>query len=392
MKIKKILAFFLLFLYLPLVYADVDTDNDGIIDTEDNCVDVYNPDQRDTNQDGYGDICDPDLDNDGDITSKDGDTIEALYGLTPENLDWNPDADLNGDNEIEMPDVIIWMDMYGEQPGPSYGSNADEDGWIDDRDNCPSVFNPEQEDTDGDGIGDECEGTTTTTVPTTTTTSTTTTTTVEIVTTNPVFVPSGSAYFTEFPEKVEVFTGDSITVNGKFVSALNYNLYDLTFGLESEGLNPDWYTISPEVEFILKKGEEINISIEFNIPEDAEIYTYPITIKASVGSKIGMQTFSTTFNLLLKEKLKPLTTSSTSTTIPEEERAKPPLSGLYSFIQSCPTIVPVVIVIVIIIIVAYKMTGLKGKGRYVYGKGWVGYIKTFKFLSISSIKDLLTKR
>jgi len=139
MKIKKILAFFLLFLYLPLVYADVDTDNDGIIDSEDNCVDVYNPDQRDTNQDGYGNICDPDLDNDGDVTSDDGDIVEAAYGLTPESPEWDSDTDLNGDDIIDMSDVIIWSDMYGDPPGPSYGLNADGDGWIDEKDNCPDV-------------------------------------------------------------------------------------------------------------------------------------------------------------------------------------------------------------------------------------------------------------
>jgi len=381
MKIKKILAFFLLFLYLPLVYADVDTDNDGIIDTEDNCIDVYNPDQRDTNQDGYGNICDPDLDNDGDITGNDGDIIEAIFDLTPENSDWNPDADLNGDNEIEMSDVIIWMDMSGGRPGPSFGLSTDKDGWIDERDNCPDVANPDQIDTDGDGIGDACENTE----------ETVTTVKNEVVTTNPVFVPTGSAGFSEFPEKVEVFTGDGITVNGKFVSSLNYNLYDLTFSLESEGLNPDWYTISPEMEFMVEEDEEVDVSVEFNIPEDAEIYTYSIMIEASAGSKTGMQMFSTTFNLLLKEKLKPLTTSSTSTTIPEEERVKSPLSGLYSFIQSCPTIVPVVIVIVLIIIAIFKIAGSKSKGEYVYGKGWVKCIKTFKSLSTSSIKDLLTK-
>lgn len=347
MKYKRILACFLLLLYLPLVYADMDTDNDGIIDSEDNCINVYNPDQVDTNQDGYGNICDPDIDNDGTVTSKDGDIIKAIYGLTPESPDWNPDADLNGDDIIDMSDVIIWMDMYGER--------------LEEHENTEE---------------------------------TTTTIENETVTTNPVFMPTGSAGFTEFPDKVEVFISDNITVNGRFVSTLNYNLYDLTFSLESEGLTSDWYKISPEMEFIVKKDEEVDVSIEFNIPEDAEIYTYSITIQASAGSKTGIQTFSTTFNLLLKEKLKPLTTSSTSTsttTVPEEERLKSPLNGLFSLIQSSPAIVPVVVVILLIIIAIFKISEPKSKGRYVYGKGWLKYTKTFKCLSISSIKDLLTK-
>jgi hypothetical protein len=191
-----------------------------------------------------------------------------------------------------------------------------------------------------------------------------------------------------------VFIGDNITVNGKFESTLNYNLYDVTFSLEAEGLNPEWYKISPEIHFKLEKDEEIDVLIEFSIPEDAEIYTYPITIRASAGSKIGIQTFSKSFNLLLKEKLTPLTTSTTSTTtttIPEEKKAKSPLSGIFSFIQSTPAIVPVVILVVLIIFMIFRITRPKSKGRYVYGKGWVKCIKTFKFLSTLSIKNLLTK-
>ena len=42
-----------------------DTDDDGIPTTLDNCTLVANADQRDTNGDGYGNVCDPDLNNDG---------------------------------------------------------------------------------------------------------------------------------------------------------------------------------------------------------------------------------------------------------------------------------------------------------------------------------------
>ena len=46
-------------------------DGDGIVDSEDNCIETPNPDQKDTDNDGIGDICDDDLDGDGVANSYD---------------------------------------------------------------------------------------------------------------------------------------------------------------------------------------------------------------------------------------------------------------------------------------------------------------------------------
>jgi len=36
--------------------------------------------------------------------------------------------------------------------------DGDGDGAVDPLDNCPAVYNPDQRDTDGNGVGDACEG------------------------------------------------------------------------------------------------------------------------------------------------------------------------------------------------------------------------------------------
>lgn len=40
--------------------ACIDTDIDSTYDDTDNCPLIYNPDQKDTDSDGIGDMCDPD--------------------------------------------------------------------------------------------------------------------------------------------------------------------------------------------------------------------------------------------------------------------------------------------------------------------------------------------
>lgn len=77
---------------------NADFDDDKIADSKDNCPEVANPDQADLDQDGMGDVCDHDDDNDG---LADEDDPETKYtapppGTTTETLPTDPSSSANG--------------------------------------------------------------------------------------------------------------------------------------------------------------------------------------------------------------------------------------------------------------------------------------------------------
>ena len=90
-----------------------DTDGDGIADDMDNCLGVFNPDQRDTDGDGFGNRCDADFNNDGVVNFADLAIFRSRFGTT------NPDADLNGDGVVNFADLAIFNTLFGKPPGPS---------------------------------------------------------------------------------------------------------------------------------------------------------------------------------------------------------------------------------------------------------------------------------
>ncbi|MCK5803390.1 MAG: thrombospondin type 3 repeat-containing protein, partial [Lentisphaeria bacterium] len=99
--------------------ATDDTDGDGISNCLDNCIDVINVGQADEDGDYLGDACDECLDDR--INDPDEDEI---CGNGDGSITYNPCA-------------------------PGQNSNCD--------DSCPYAFNPLQEDTDGDLLGDACD-------------------------------------------------------------------------------------------------------------------------------------------------------------------------------------------------------------------------------------------
>jgi hypothetical protein len=103
-----------------------DSDGDGTDDDEDNCRIVPNADQRDTDGDGYGNLCDPDFDNDGRVTTSWGVTMPpALRGdledvqIAASGGPYDPDLDLDGDSDVDALDVSLTAMFVFLPPGPS---------------------------------------------------------------------------------------------------------------------------------------------------------------------------------------------------------------------------------------------------------------------------------
>jgi len=110
---------FLLILLLSSLAFAVDTDGDGVVDSLDNCTLVANPPpdgetaQRDTDNDGFGNRCDPDLNNDGLVTVTDFLILRGVLNTADQ------DADLNGDDLVTVTDFLILRSYLNQPPGPS---------------------------------------------------------------------------------------------------------------------------------------------------------------------------------------------------------------------------------------------------------------------------------
>ena len=91
-----------------------DTDGDGVLDHEDNATLVVNQDQRDTDGDGYGNIVDPDLNNDMIVNFADLSLMKQRF------FSADPDADLDGNGLVNFGDLSIMKSMFFQSPGDSY--------------------------------------------------------------------------------------------------------------------------------------------------------------------------------------------------------------------------------------------------------------------------------
>jgi Zn-dependent metalloprotease/putative cell wall-binding protein len=130
-----------------------DDDGDGVLDGVDNCRTVPNPDQTDTDGDGAGDACDG---------GRDGDNIPDAADNCPDH--YNPNqADMDRDGRGDVCDddrdgdgVKNNVDNAPDDYNPSQ-ADSDGDGVGDVIDNCPGLAAADQTDTDGDGLGNPCD-------------------------------------------------------------------------------------------------------------------------------------------------------------------------------------------------------------------------------------------
>ena len=139
-----------------------DRDADGVVDTADNCVEVANTDQLNSDEDLLGDACDvcamvadpdqADADTDGVGDACDNCRVTGNLGQD----------DSDGDGVGDACDVcpLVADEVQADVDTNGVGDrcqDSDEDGVLDVGDNCPVDANGEQLDFDGDGLGNACD-------------------------------------------------------------------------------------------------------------------------------------------------------------------------------------------------------------------------------------------
>ena len=99
--------------------AAVDTDADGNPDNGDNCMLAPNPSQLDADSDGYGNLCDADINNSGTVTTADFGLLRSVLGQAAGFNATAAAADMNGSGTVTTADFGLLRARLGTTPGPS---------------------------------------------------------------------------------------------------------------------------------------------------------------------------------------------------------------------------------------------------------------------------------
>lgn len=95
-----------------------DADGDGVVDVVDNCAQVANPGQCDSDGDGYGNHCDADLTGNGATNAQDTVVFRSQLGGASSAPAYNA-ADLNCNGAVNAQDATLFRQLLGLPPGPS---------------------------------------------------------------------------------------------------------------------------------------------------------------------------------------------------------------------------------------------------------------------------------
>jgi hypothetical protein len=129
--------------------AATDADGDGVVNFMDNCPNISNPDQLNSDGDCLGDVCDVVQDSDGDGINDDEDNCPNIFNPNQENYDGDASGNAcdDDDDNDSVPDIddafpldaSEWADADGDGTGDNADTDDDNDGTDDSADTCPST-------------------------------------------------------------------------------------------------------------------------------------------------------------------------------------------------------------------------------------------------------------
>lgn len=96
-----------------------DTDADGVSDDRDSCTLIADASQIDADNDGIGNMCDPDFNNDCLVDATDFLALRSKIGSTT-----SPVFDLNGDGVVSWADYLVMKPYFSMPPGPGAAPNV----------------------------------------------------------------------------------------------------------------------------------------------------------------------------------------------------------------------------------------------------------------------------